>query len=283
VIVPAQRLAVLGSPISHSRSPEIHAAAYRVLGLPWEYGREEVASGELEEFISGLDDTWRGLSLTMPLKREILPLLGEVDAVTELVGAANTVLFDDGRVLGFNTDVYGAERMIAEVLPAPLRHALILGSGATACSMVAALARRGVDRVDVLARSPHRAAELLAVADRLGVAVTVHGADAVSMTDTGVGEPEVVVSTLPGDAEPALALPPDLRSSVPLIDIAYDPWPSAVARHWLEVGGTVDNGLGMLLHQAVAQVRVFVAGDPDRPLDDEGAVLAAMRAAAVRP
>ncbi|GAA3745688.1 shikimate dehydrogenase [Leifsonia bigeumensis] len=272
---PVRKLAVLGSPIAHSRSPALHRAAYRVLGLPWEYGSAEVASGELGGFLSGLDDSWRGLSLTMPLKREILPLLGGRDAVTDLVGAANTVLFDDGRVLGFNTDVYGAEMMLAECLPGTLRRALILGSGATASSMLAALARRGVEEVVVAARTPENAGGLITVADRLGVAIAVGG------FDTDPGAPDVVVSTLPGTAESGGGFSQELRSSVPLVDIAYDPWPSAVAGHWLEAGGVVNSGLGMLIHQAIAQVRIFVGGDPGRVLPDEEGVLAAMREAAL--
>lgn len=285
MIGPRRRLAVLGSPIAHSQSPALHRAAYRMLGLDWEYGLAEVCTGDLGGFLSGLDDSWRGLSLTMPLKREILPLLGATDAVTDLVGAANTVLFDDGRVLGFNTDVHGAELMLAESLPGPLRRALILGSGATAGSMVAALARRGVEEVVVAARSPQRAGELLTIAERLGVAIVVGGFDGGGFdgaADIRSGLPDVVVSTLPGDAAPEHGLSRELRSAVPLVDIAYDPWPSAVAGLWLEAGGVVHSGLGMLVHQALAQVRVFVGGDPDRALPGEDAVLAAMRAAVGR-
>lgn len=278
MIGPRRRLAVLGSPIAHSQSPALHRAAYRVLGLDWDYQAAEVRAGELSGFLSDLDDSWRGLSLTMPLKREILPLLGATDAVTDLVGAANTVLFDDGRILGFNTDVYGAELMLAESLPGPLRRALILGAGATASSMLAALSHRGVEEVVVVARSPQAAGELRAVADRLGVGVDIRGFDAAAVEVSSVA-PDVVVSTLPGDAALSGGFSPELRSSVPLVDIAYDPWPSAVARHWLEAGGVVSSGLGMLIHQALAQVRVFVGGDPARTLPGEDSVLAAMRAA----
>ncbi|HNP16406.1 MAG TPA: shikimate dehydrogenase, partial [Terrimesophilobacter sp.] len=105
------RLAVLGSPIAHSKSPAIHLAAYRVLGLDWSYDAVEVASGDLGAFLNGCGSSWRGLSLTMPLKREIVPYLAEQDAVSRLVGAVNTVLVTEDGFAGFNTDVVGAERM----------------------------------------------------------------------------------------------------------------------------------------------------------------------------
>lgn len=271
----AQKLAVLGSPISHSQSPAIHTAAYRALGLDWEYSAIDVKSGELESFLAARDSQWRGLSLTMPLKREILPLLDEQDAVTRQVGAANTVLLKDGRAFGFNTDVYGAERMLREAVTGTLHHAHILGSGATACSVAVALARCGVQKLTVATRSPSRSTELVDVAQRLGLSVTVAG------LESDPRMPDVVVSTLPGDAEFSVSLPKALRSSVPLVDIAYDPWPTSVATHWLNAGGgVVNSGLGMLLYQALAQVRIFVGGDPALELPSEHTVLAAMRAAA---
>lgn len=270
----SQRLAVLGSPIAHSKSPALHRAAYEVLGLPWSYRAIEVPSGGLGAFLGGLDDAWRGLSLTMPLKREVLPLLDRMDEAAELVGAVNTVLLRDGQRLGFNTDVEGAQRMLADAFPGRLGSALVLGAGATACSLLAALAGRGVRRATVLTRSPESSGEVAAVAERLGVALEITG------TASGLGHPDVVVSTLPGTAAPAVDLPRELRASVPLVDIAYDPRPTATARSWREAEGTmIEGGLGMLVYQALAQVRIFVTGEPAGELENEQAVLAALRTA----
>ncbi|BDZ46955.1 shikimate dehydrogenase [Naasia aerilata] len=261
------RLAVLGSPIGHSRSPQLHAAAYRELGLDWEYGRSEVRSGDLAAFIGGLDPSWRGLSLTMPLKREVLPLLDERDELTELTGAANTVLLAGGTRTGFNTDVGGIEAAFAERGVPPLSTALVLGGGATAASVLVALARLGVTSVTVAVRDPGRAEPLVELAAAVGVqlAVAAFGAE-LPATD-------LLASTLPGDAPPP-PLPAPGRAA--LLDVAYDPWPSRLADGW---AGPVVNGLDMLLHQALLQVRVFVNGDPGRVLDGEAGVLRAMRAA----
>lgn len=271
----AVQLAVLGSPIAHSKSPALHGAAYRALGLDWEYSAIEVRSGELERFLAAGASRWRGLSLTMPLKREILPLLDKRDDVALAAGVVNTVLFADGRLRGFNTDVDGAKRMLGEALSGPLRAAHILGAGATACSLAVALSQLGVRELTVSTRTPARAQEISEVAIRHGMTLAVVGMDEFP------GSPDVVVSTLPGNAEFPLNVPRGLRSTVPLVDIAYDPWPTAVASHWLEAGGdVVNNGLGMLVYQALAQVRIFVHGDPTVGLKSEPVVLAAMRAAA---
>ncbi|MEO6942133.1 MAG: shikimate dehydrogenase [Terrimesophilobacter sp.] len=270
-----RRLAVLGSPISHSKSPALHAAAYQVLGIPWNYEAIEVDADGLAQFLKRLDASWRGLSLTMPLKREIIRHLETRDDLVDVVGSANTVVVAGGRLSGFNTDVYGAERMLSEAMPERLTTALILGAGATACSIVVALKRLGAHHATVWARSPGRAAEVSTVAERIGL-----GVDVVSEV-RHVGTVDAVISTLPGAATLSANFPYRLRAEVPLVDIAYDPWPTAVARHWLEAeGAIVNNGMGMLLYQALAQVRIFVGGHQELELPTEAGVLEAMRAAA---
>lgn len=104
-----RRAAVLGSPIAHSLSPVLHRAAYAELGLDdWSYDRFEVDEAGLPGFVGELDDSWAGLSLTMPLKRAIIPLLDEISDTAASVEAVNTVVFrEDGRRVGDNTDIPG--------------------------------------------------------------------------------------------------------------------------------------------------------------------------------
>ncbi|HYI34225.1 MAG TPA: shikimate dehydrogenase [Glaciibacter sp.] len=276
----ARELAVLGSPIQHSLSPVLHSAAYRVLGLDWRYSSREVKPGELAGFIAGLGPEWRGLSLTMPLKQEVLPLITDLDRVAKLTGAANTVLLshESGRptLSGFNTDVVGIVRALAENGTASASHVSILGGGATASSALMAAAELGAETVDILVRTPPKAAPLVALGRSLGVVVTVSD---ITARVAGPGPADLVISTLPGGAQLDVALPDELRRSAVLFDVSYSPWPSALAQSWLDASGTVVSGLPMLLHQALIQVRIFVAGDPFEPLPDEDAVLAAMRAA----
>ncbi|HEV7742222.1 MAG TPA: shikimate dehydrogenase, partial [Pseudolysinimonas sp.] len=141
------RLAVLGSPIAHSKSPALHRAAYEVLGLDWRYDAIEVAEGALATFLGGLDASWRGLSLTMPLKREVLPALRSASPMVERVGAANTVLVRNGALDGFNTDVAGIIGAFREVGVDHLESVQVLGAGATAASVLVAVADLGATRV----------------------------------------------------------------------------------------------------------------------------------------
>lgn len=265
-----RRLAVWGDPIGHSKSPALHAAAYAVLGLDWEYGRRQVDADGLSDALSELGDDWRGLSLTMPLKEAAFRAAQLSDAHAELTGAVNTLLLGD-RIEGFNTDVGGIVDALAEAGTSSTDAVRILGAGATAASALVAVSDLGATRVEVLARRPERAAALIEMGRRLDLAVSVGSLDAPGFVA------DLTVATLPSGT----VLPDDTAQTLSerggvLFDAAYAPWPSALAADW--AGGIV-SGLGMLLHQAVRQIRIFRSGDPREELPDEAAVIAAMRAA----
>lgn len=265
------RLAVWGDPIAHSKSPDLHAAAYRVLGLDWEYGRRQVSAAGFAPALAQLDGAWRGLSLTMPLKEEAFRASATRDRHAKLTGAVNTLLLGQ-HPAGFNTDVGGIVDALAEAHVTEVEQVRILGAGATAASALVAASEIGAARADVRARRPERAAALVDLGEQLGVVVEVHPFDAPSLAV------DLTVATLPSGT----ALPADTATALAaqggaLFDAAYAPWPSALATTWGE--GAAISGLGMLLHQAVRQIRIFRHGDPAIELPDEDAVIAAMRAA----
>lgn len=274
--MPDRRLAVIGSPIAHSLSPALHRAAYAVLGLDWGYGRHEVRAGGLEAFVDGLDRRWRGLSVTMPLKEEVAALATGADRTVELTGAANTLLFDGGRRIARNTDVAGVERALRDAGAAAVEHAVVIGAGATARSVIVALDRLGMRGVTVLVRDPSRAVAVRDLVDELGVDLDL--VDIAQLRHVVEGT-DVVAWTLPN----GVPLPGDLGLSgepgAVALDVTYSPWPGPLAAPWLAAGGHVASGRDMLLHQAVRQVRFFVSGQTESPLPDEAAVEAAMRAA----
>ncbi|MDY0829332.1 shikimate dehydrogenase [Microbacterium sp. BG28] len=270
------RLAVWGDPIAHSRSPLLHAAAYNVLGVAWTYDRRRVDEAGFPSALSSLDASWRGLSLTMPLKPAGFQAAVEVDARARATGAVNTLLFERRGLRGYNTDVGGIVAALRELGVGEVPSARILGAGATATSALVALSEMGVGSVEILARRPEAANDLVARGAALGMHSTAGPLDARHHAV------DVTVATLPGDA----ALAPDVVSSLAdaggvLMDVVYGTWPTSLSAAWTERGLTAASGLPMLLHQALRQVRVFVAGEQDQPLDDEARVLAAMRRALV--
>jgi shikimate dehydrogenase len=267
----ARRAAVLGSPIAHSLSPVLHRAAYEELGLTdWSYDRFEVDEAALPGFVEGLGPEWAGLSLTMPLKRAVIPLLDEISDTARSVEAVNTVvLTEDGRRVGDNTDIPGMVAALREHGIEKVDSAAILGAGATASSALAALARVCTGEISVYVRSEARAAEMRQWAERLEAEVRVADwADA----EQALRAP-LVVATTPAGATDALA-PRIPERPAALFDVLYDPWPTQLAARWSAYGGAVVSGLDLLVHQAVLQVERMTGRSP--------APLAAMRAAGER-
>lgn len=276
MLTPA-RLAVWGDPIDHSRSPALHAAAYRELGLPWEYGRQRVTEAGFAAALADLDATWRGLSLTMPLKNVAATSAASLDDAAVRTGAVNTYLLTDDGPRGFNTDVGGLTRALREAGVTRPRAARILGAGATATSAVLSLAELGAARVEVVARRPEAVEPLRALGVSVGVEVVPSAFDAPGTPDPVA----VTIGALPGGVDAGAGIRPYAENGGLLVDVVYGNWPTSLAEQWLAAGNSAINGLPMLLHQALLQVRVFVGGDPAVPLEREDAVLAAMRVALV--
>lgn len=263
----ARRAAVLGSPVSHSLSPVLHEAAWRSLGLEgWRYDAVDIAdAAELARFMAGLDPCWIGLSLTMPLKRLVQPLLDEVSQVAAATGSVNTVLLRGDRASGDNTDVEGLVAGLGESGVTGCRRGVVLGGGATAASAVAALGRLGCRAPVVVVRSPQRAAPVPAAGRALGLDVRLLAWAAASAE---LAAADVVVSTVPSSAHAGVVAAVHAAGERAdrlglLLDVTYEPWPSELAEAWQTVGGSAVGGLGMLLHQAVAQVRLMTGADPD--------------------
>lgn len=270
---------VWGSPIAHSLSPSLHLAAYSALGLDWKYARREVTPDTLAENLAQLDASCVGLSLTMPLKEAILPLVQARDPLVNLLGAANTVWRDESGWSLANTDPRGVEGGLRD-LGRLVRSAWILGAGATARSVGYALQQSGCERVVLLVRTVDRAKATQSTLATYGLDVTVQQFDAWHTLQV----PDLVVSTLPGDA--GFSLPGDVSAVVEnaaLFDVSYAPWPSAAAKVWASSQHPVVSGLTMLTHQALIQVRLFHHGDATIPLPGEDQVLGAMKEAVSLP
>lgn len=286
----ALRAAVLGSPISHSKSPLLHSAAYRYLGLEADYTRIEVTEAQAAEFLRCAGPDFDGFSVTMPLKAAMVEQMTTVSDRVAVLGVLNTITVTrsgTGRVAlsGENTDVEGITASMRQIAVAPTgpEPFAVLGAGGTAAAAVAAAADLGFSFVNVYARSPERAAAAVPLAHRFGLEAQIRTLDQLA-GDLDQHRAGAVVSTLPARAADWLA---DELSAVadlpPLLDAAYDPWPSALARTWQSAGATVVSGVDMLLHQAVKQVELFTAAtrSPAGQLSAAGRaeMVAAMRTA----
>jgi shikimate dehydrogenase len=246
-----RRCGVLGDPVAHSLSPVLHRAGYAELGLDWTYDAHRVPAGGLEAFLAGLDAEWRGLSLTMPLKREAYALADRLTDRARLAAAVNTLVLEDGERVGDNTDLPGAVAAIRERTTTPLGSAVVLGGGATATSIGLALIDLGVTSVELLVRDETRAGETLGVLRAHPAGVEVRTGLLESDGDLAA---DIVVSTIPAPAQTA-----DLVArcaGVPVVfEALYDPWPTPLAASAAD--RTLIGGLDLLVHQAAMQFDLF--------------------------
>lgn len=287
VRVSPARAAVVGHPIGHSRSPDLHRAAYAVLGEAVDYDAHDLVEEQLPAFVDARrgDPAWRGLSVTMPLKSAAAACADELTELGAAVGAVNTLVFrPDGTVLGHNTDVAGIVGAVRAAGPVPAApRVAVLGGGGTATAAVAAAGRLGARAVDVFVRSAARAGRAVEAGRRLGLPVRLRAWDEAPAALPGY---DVVVCTLPPHGADELARDAARLSPVTtgvLLDAAYDPWPSAIARTWAQAGGAVAPGIDMLIFQAVDQIRLFTGRGPGTPLPREQDVVAALCTAVGRP
>lgn len=258
--------AVIGSPIQHSLSPFLHQAAYRDLGLNIDYRRIEITKETIGSFLASWPEGLVGLSVTMPLKQVIIPLLSQVDGLAKAVGAVNTVVpFPGGITAGFNTDVYGLVTAIKEAKGREFNpeRAVIVGSGATASSALAALGELQAGQINLLARRVSGAGNAVQAATRLGIDPGYVPLAAGEKARETLQAADLIISTVPravlDDFYQTISFNPEQT----VLDIVYDPWPSELVKQASRSGATIISGKAMLLHQALMQVKLFTSRTPN--------------------
>ena len=239
--------AVLGSPIGHSLSPTLHKCAYDVLGWDWEYTAIEVKSGELAQFIAANRNTFRGLSLTMPLKEEALLVADSLDPLVKRINAANTLIFEENQVSAYSTDVSGFVQALAKAEVSIPNEITILGGGATARSAIAAVDGRG-RTITVYSRSASRAAQLI----NSSISATVVVKDW-NEAQSGLSA-NLIIATTPTGATDHLI---PTESTGTLFESLYSPWPTKFLAKWQGLGGKYLDGLDLLVEQGIGQIELM--------------------------
>jgi shikimate dehydrogenase len=266
-----RKFAVLGDPIDHSLSPIIHQAAYKALDLNWQYSRIKVNDHQLSSFLSEESFAYAGLSLTMPLKDELVRIANErgwqIDEAAVLLGCANTLVrHDDGRIIVANTDLVGAKKAL-KVVPTSVTSAAILGSGATARTLSLATLQvfRELESLTVFSRRPEPAQLIASLVDQTNATVKFEWLPIEAAADFGGAD--LTVNTLPSTVSKTVEV--DLPFSQSFVfDVTYDGGEDSPASQW-PLENRVD-GRNMLVYQAVEQLRLFGAfSEGDRNVTGE--------------
>lgn len=245
---------VCGHPIAHSRSPRIHGYWLRKYGIPGTYEAIDVAPADAAGFFATLAERgFAGGNVTIPHKEAAFAAVVRRDEAAERIGAVNALWFEEGELVGGNTDAIGFAANLDEYAPGwtEAGAAVVLGAGGAARAVIQALKERGFADIRVVNRTVARADQL---ADRFGAGVTAHPAGAANelLADAGLLVNTTALGMAGKDGAGELPADPEkLPRHAIVTDIVYVPLetPLLAAAHGLGLK-TVD-GLGMLLHQAV--------------------------------
>lgn len=257
---------IIGSPIAHSASPAMHNRAFAELGLDCVYLPFEVE--DLTQFFDGfvrpatreLDWNLRGFSVTIPHKSAVIPLLDEVNESASEVGAVNTVVVDEGRLIGYNTDVQGAMEPLERICALKGESCGVIGAGGAARAVIYGLLKRGA-RVNVFARNPPAAHSISESFD-----VAVSPIESLASSDV-----RVVINTTPvgmrGHSEGSSPVPLEaLRGRLIVYDLVYNPLETQLLIDARAAGCRTVSGLEMLIAQAALQFELWTGRQP--PIDE---------------
>ena len=245
---------VLGSPIAHSLSPLIHRTAYQLLGIAGKYDAYEVASGQLQNFLSGEGRNLNCLSLTMPLKEEALTIAEHVSDISRQIASGNTLVKkSDGWHLT-STDVEGVNFALLSSGINEVSKVLVIGAGATSRAVVAACS--GAD-ISIIGRSVSRMSSLHAAAPKSDFSFIEWE------SEVNFDSFDLVVNTTPGNSAEIYANKV-VNPRGTFFEVIYNPWPTKLLSSWRLAGGNSIDGLELLVHQAISQIQLFSGIEIDR-------------------
>ena len=245
------KLAVAGSPITHSLSPLLHTTAYELLGVPASFTTEEVTDLNFGEFyFKAKEAGYRGLALTMPLKEISIGFVDRVDPVAKQISSINTVIFESTGSIGLSTDLIAFKSLLTPYFGKKIA---ILGAGGTARAAIGALKGTGSE-VTVLTRSMNRHDQLHSAAEDLEISFL----DWLKFEE--IQDRDLIISTTPAGATDGLSI---ISTKADFFEVIYHPWPTELAKRYQNLGKTVIGGLSLLVEQALFQIKYFSQKDFD--------------------
>jgi shikimate dehydrogenase len=274
--------AIIGFPLGHSMSPPLHNAGFAALGLDVHYEAWAIPADELAGAVARVrDDEMLGMSVTVPYKQSVMPLLDEIDPAAAAIGSVNTIVKRDGRLVGYNTDKDGFIRSLREAGCDPRgMRALVLGVGGAERAVAYGLVEAGVASIALAGRNPERlraAATQLANTKPREVVIATLGFETDALA-VAASEADIIVNCTPigmrhspQEADSPLSRGA-LRADLWVVDIVYNPLETNLLRSAREIGAHAVDGLGMLVFQGVAQQLLWTGAEPPGDIMREAAL-----------
>ncbi len=260
---------IIGYPVKHSISPEMHNAAFNAVSYNAVYLAFEVPKEKLAEAVGGIRSLGvKGVSVTIPHKVSVMQFIDEIDPLAQRVGAVNTIKNENGLLKGYNSDVYGAYLALKNKTIIEGMKVAVLGSGGAARAVAFAVADLGkASEVFIVSRNEKTREELAVMLRNEGRVVRVFGWDLDDIR-RAVEEANIVVNTTPLGMKPyedQTPVPPDfIREDHVIFDVVYVPKRTLLLKESLKRGATIIEGIDMLVNQALIQFKIWTGLEPPR-------------------
>lgn len=257
---------VMGDPIAHSMSPDIHNDAFEKENIEAVYHHFHVTKEGLNDAVKGMKALGiEGFNITIPHKTSIIPFLDEVDELALAIGAVNTVVNKNGRFIGYNTDGKGFFKSLCDEISGDIKakKTLVIGAGGAARAIYFTLVKEGVKQVDIANRTKERAAQLVSDCpyDKLSKALSIIEAE------ESLSQYDLIIQTTSSGMSPELDHSPlkvdQLKTGAIVSDIIYNPLQTKLLCEAGEKGAETQNGLGMFINQAALAFEIWTGIMPD--------------------
>ncbi|MED3758988.1 shikimate dehydrogenase [Peribacillus frigoritolerans] len=257
---------VMGDPIAHSMSPDIHNDAFEKENIEAVYHHFHVTKEGLNDAVKGMKALGiEGFNITIPHKTSIIPFLDEVDELALAIGAVNTVVNKNGRFIGYNTDGKGFFKSLCGEISGDIKakKTLVIGAGGAARAIYFTLVKEGVKQVDIANRTKERAVQLVSDCpyDKVSKALSIIEAE------ESLSQYDLIIQTTSSGMSPELDHSPlkvdQLKTGAIVSDIIYNPLQTKLLREAGEKGAETQNGLGMFINQAALAFEIWTGIMPD--------------------
>ncbi|MDF9760489.1 shikimate dehydrogenase [Peribacillus simplex] len=257
---------VMGDPIAHSMSPDIHNDAFEKENIEAVYHHFHVTNEGLNDAVKGMKALGiEGFNITIPHKTSIIPFLDEVDELALAIGAVNTVVNKNGRFIGYNTDGKGFFKSLCDEISGDIKakKTLVIGAGGAARAIYFTLVKEGVKQVDIANRTKERAAQLVSDCpyDKVSKALSIIEAE------ESLSQYDLIIQTTSSGMSPELDHSPlkvdQLKTGAIVSDIIYNPLQTKLLLEAREKGAETQNGLGMFINQAALAFEIWTGVMPD--------------------
>ena len=255
---------IIGDPVEHSLSPPMHNAAFKHLEMDYVYVPFHVSGENLEKAIQGARSLEiRGLNVTIPHKTAVIPYLDEVDPAAQLIGAVNTIKFNEDKAKGFNTDGLGAVKALEEITPVKDKKVLIMGAGGAARALAFQLILNGIGDLVIANRTPEKAVQLaLDIQSKLEFSPEATGLGEVELSSTDILINTTSVGMYPHQDQPPLIRGQQMHPELVVNDIIYNPLKTNLLKEAESIGARTLNGTKMLLYQGMESFRIWTGVAP---------------------